>query len=153
MLLRNPVVVVVVALVLLPAAAKASEPVVAVEPAACRGALDAVQGTDVRCVSPARLATAVAADAVIVEAPLRDPRIFPAELAFGAVVAAAAGGTTLAVTSFSPPTSSELTTGLQVGGVAALGLSGLLAGAALSFVVFNPTTGALQLPLFEGEAR
>lgn len=162
MQLRSPVAVVAVVVVL---AVLASEPALAtepqtpavssapVEPAACRGALDAVHTATERCASPATLSAGVVADAVVVDAPLRDPRIFPGELAFGAVVVAAAGGVTLGVTSFSPPTSAELATGLQVGGVVALGLSGLLAGAAVSFAVFNPTTGALQVPWFEGEAR
>jgi hypothetical protein len=152
---RNPVVVVVVALVLLHArVAQASEPATVAEPAACRGALDAVHSAEVHCASPAKVVSVVAADAVVVEAPpARDPRIFPGELAFGAAIAAAAGGATLAATSWAPPASAELATGLQIGGLAAVGLSGLLAGAAVSFWAFNPTTGALQLPLFEGEPR
>jgi hypothetical protein len=150
---RKPVVVVVAALALLQASvAQASEATV-VEPAACRGALDAVDDAGARCASPAKVAAVIAADAVVVDVPVRDPQVFPAELAFGAGLFAAAGAMTLVVTSLSPPASPELHSGLQVGGVAALGLSGLLVGAAVSFLVFNPTTGALQMPLFAGEPR
>lgn len=123
------------------------------EPVACQGALDVVSEADLRCVSPAKLVAPVGADPAVVDVPARDPAIFPGEMAFGAAVVGAAGGITLAVTALSPPTSTELQTGLQVGGISALALSGLLAGAAVSFWAFNPTTGALQLPLFEGEPR
>ncbi len=123
------------------------------DPVACQGALDVVSEAELRCVSPAKLTASVGADPVVVDVPARDPAIFAGEMAFGAAVVGAAGGLTLAVTALSPPTSTELQTGLQVGSISALALSGLLAGAAVSFWAFNPTTGALQLPLFEGEPR
>ena len=139
------------------------EPSEAVVDDACVGALDAVvtDGT-VACRSPGALdaddviATTGKSDEIVPPAPLsRDPAIFPGELGFVSVVIGAvgvggiAGAYTLSATPWEgrdpvPPT-------LLWGGISAVGLAGLVAGAALSTFVFDPTSGALRLPIFEGE--
>ena len=122
----------------------------------CAGALDAVVDAERRCRSPGTLTSGIAADAVVVEAPLRDPQSFPGEIAFLAVVSAVVGGGVIASTVLvtpDPTADARVQDGTFWTGVGLVSLGGLLAAAAVGTWVFNPATGALQLPIFEGESR
>lgn len=129
---------------------------------ACRDALDAVvESGRAVCRSPggdADAQQAVAADAVPAPPPTSpDPGIFPGEIGFASVVIGLGGIGAVAgayALSADPTTArdQDLTPpALFYGGVSALGLAGLVAGAALSTVVFDPSTGKLRLPIFDAE--
>ena len=122
----------------------------------CQGELDAVVDAQRQCRSPVALTSEIAADAVIVEAPERDPQAFPGELAFVAVVSAVVGGGVIASTLLVTPdgsTDARVQQGTFGTGVGLVSLGGLLAAAAVGTWVFNPATGAMQLPIFDGESR
>lgn len=125
----------------------------------CRGALDAVAAGDTRCRSPLAVPSDVAADAVLAPQPVvveRDPAVIPAEVGFIGVVVAAAGVGAITVALLNPPAAGEDRVQQQAvlyGGVAGAALGGLLLAAAAGTAIFNPATGALQLPIFDGEPR
>ena len=127
----------------------------------CAGALDAVNDGARQCRSPgtADLAPLVVADdKAAVEAPLRDPLLFPSELGFLAVLTAVAGGGAVAGAVFTEGTVADQTgetlrQGTLWGGVGMLSLSGAIAAAAVGTWVFDVSTGSLRLPLFAGEPQ
>jgi len=124
----------------------------------CAGELDAVVEPGRLCRSPVALTSAVAADAVIVEAPARDPQLLPGEIGFFAVVSAVVGGGVIASTFLTPAvvdgtTDATLRQATLWTGVGFVSLAGLLGAAALGTWVFNPATGTMQLPIFDGEPR
>jgi len=142
-----------------PGAATAAATATAVDP--CAGALDAVNDGVRQCRSPgaAELAPLVVADdKAAVEAPLRDPVLFPGELGFLAVLTAVAGGGAVAGAVFTEGTTTDATgeivrQGTLWGGVGMLSLSGAIAAAAVGTWVFDVSTGSLRLPLFDGEPQ
>ncbi|MDP2345887.1 MAG: hypothetical protein Q8O67_33415 [Deltaproteobacteria bacterium] len=125
----------------------------------CRGQLDAGVVDGKRCSSPAYESSAVVADVKPEpEALVRDPKMFPGELAFVSGVLALAGGGLIASAYLQSPerlSADEAITreGVLIGGVSVLSVSALVAGAALSTYVFDPSTATLRLPIFEGEPR
>jgi hypothetical protein len=127
----------------------------------CAGALDALSDGDRQCRSPgtADLAPLVVDDdKAAVEAPRRDPLLFPSELGFLAVLTAVAGGGAVAGAVFTEgaaadQTGETLRQGTLWGGVGMLSLSGAIAAAAVSTWVFDVSTGSLRLPLFAGEPQ
>ena len=144
--------VVVITLIMAIAGAAGASPV---DP--CTGELDAVSDGTRHCRSPVAMTSTIAADAVVVEAPMRDPAVFPGEVAFVAVVTGMIGGGALAaalLTTPAPVGSNDATfqRGTLLGGIGMLSLAGLLGAAAVGLWVFNPATGTLQLPIFAGES-
>ncbi len=124
----------------------------AVDPT-CRDQLDATAA----CKSPAWETTRITAD-VKPEPPalLRDPSMLTGELGFFSTIIGLTGAGLLAGSQLrtdDSAASNNVSTGLFYGGVVGLTLSGLMAGAALSTWVFDPSTGALRLKIFEGEPR
>lgn len=130
----------------------------------CKGQLDAAvvvrDGKTVHCQSPVHATNEVAvADAKPPPPPLaRDPAIFPGELAFVSTLLGLAGGAMIATAVARDngrlgADDEFVNDGVFYGGVSVVGLSGLVAGAALSTWVFDPSTAQLKLPIFEGEPR
>jgi hypothetical protein len=127
----------------------------------CRGTLDAgPAGVDgKRCRSPAHEAAVVVADAKPPPEPLlRDPAIFPGELAFVSGLLALTGGALITSAYLQNPTrlsedEANVREGVIIGGASVLSVSALMAGAALSTWVFDPSTATLRLPIFAGEPR
>jgi hypothetical protein len=128
----------------------------------CRGQLDAGPAqSGVVCAGPQRADAPVAADAATsttaaTPPQVRDPGIFPGELGFVAVVVGAASGAALAATYANDPTSLDdagraLQDNTRIGAVVGFSLAGLIASAAVATWVFDPSTGALRLPIFEAE--
>ena len=126
---------------------------------ACRGQLDAAVVDDTRCLGPAHDDAAIAPDLIPEPAALRrDPAIFPGELGFVSGIFALAGSALVAsalLQTDRQSTADDLAVrdGLLIGGASAFALSGLVAGAALSTWVFDPSTATLRLPIFEGETN
>lgn len=131
------------------------------DPAACRGALDAVVDDTRRCRSPGALppGTVVAADEKPApEAPARAPTLFPGELGFIAATTAVVGTGAIAASVFvatqeADPAAVTLRQGAFWGGVSLVSLAGGIGAAALSTWVFDVSTGTLRLPIFEGEPQ
>lgn len=131
------------------------------DPAACRGALDAVVDDARRCRSPGALSpdAVVAADEKPApEAPARAPTLFPGELGFIAATTAVVGTGAIAAAVFTAtqqadPATVTLRQGAFWGGVSLVSLAGGIGAAALSTWVFDVSTGTLRLPIFEGEPQ
>ncbi len=142
-----------------------ADPSTAKTTAPCASELDAVfDRADVPCPGPAHSPLLINGNAVAddvkaqPEGLQRDPAIFPGELAFVSTVMALAGGALVAGAAVQDPqrlSGSELAVrdGVIIGGVSVLSVAGLVASAALSTWIFDPSTATLRLPLFEGEPR
>jgi hypothetical protein len=127
----------------------------------CKDALDAEQRGGVVCRSPGALDPSAVVDADAIPPPpppLRDPALFSSEIGFFAVVTAAAGVSAVAAAVFTEnprndATSETLRQGSFYAGLGGLGLATGLGAAAVATAVFDVSTGALRLPLFDGEPQ